>query len=159
MISGISTLTSSDGTTASEPSEKAAIFNKYFKSVFTVEDLSNVPDKGISPYPSIPEINITLQGITNLLSNCNPHKSPGPDSLNTAFLIHTSTEIAPMLTHLFQQSLRDNSIPEIWKQAYVTRILYKKDNRSDPKNYCPVSLTSLVCKTMKHILVSQIINI
>ena len=56
-ISGISTLTSSDGTTASESSEKDKLFIKCFKSVFTVEDLSNIPDKGISPYPSIPEIN------------------------------------------------------------------------------------------------------
>ena len=62
-----------------------------------------------------------------------------------------------MLTHLFQQSLRDSSIPMTWKQAYVTPI-YKKGNRSDPKNYRPVSLTSLVCKTMEHILVSQIMK-
>ena len=60
-----------------------------------------------------------------------------------------------MLTPLFQQSLRDNRIQTIWKQAYVT-LIYKKSNRSDPKNYRPVSLTLLVCKTMKHILVSQI---
>ena len=47
----------------------------------------------------------------------------------------------------------------IWKQAYVTPI-YKKGNRSDvdPKNCQPVSLTSLVCKTMQHILVSQIMK-
>ena len=32
------------------------------KSIFTAEDLSNVPDKGTSPYLSIPEINITLEG-------------------------------------------------------------------------------------------------
>ena len=36
--------------------------------------------------------------------------------------------------------------------------LYKKGNRSDPKNYHPVSLTSLICKTMEHILVSQIMK-
>ena len=116
--------------------------------------MSNIPNKRASPYPSI---NITLQGVTNLLSNSNPHKSPGPDSLHAVFLKQTSTEIAPMLTHLFQQSLRDNSIPIIWKQAYVTPI-YKKGNRSDPKNYRPVSLTSLVCKTMEHIIVSQIMK-
>ena len=64
-----------------------------------------------------------------------------------------------MLTHLFQQSLRDNSIPAVWKQAHdhVTPI-YKKGNRSDPKNYRPVSLTSLICKAMEHILVSQIMK-
>ena len=81
----ISTLNSYTGTVASEPSEKAHIFSEHFKSVFTVEDLSNIPDKGTSPYPSIPEINITLQGVINLLSSCNPHKSPGSDNIHAAF--------------------------------------------------------------------------
>ena len=62
-----------------------------------------------------------------------------------------------MLTHLFQQSLKDRSVPTVWKQAYITPI-YKKSNRSDPKNYRPVSLTYLICKTMEHILVNQIMK-
>ena len=58
--------------------------------MFTVEDLSYIPDKGTSPYPAIPEINITLQGVTNLLSSCDPHKSLGPDNLYAAFLKQVS---------------------------------------------------------------------
>ena len=130
--SGISTLISTTGTIAFESSEKAKAFNEYFKSVFTVEDLSYIPDKGTSPYPAIPEINITLQGVKNLLSSCDPHKSPGPDNLHAAFLKQVSMEIAPMLTHLFQQSLRDNSIPAVWKQAHVTPI-YKKVTDQTPR--------------------------
>ena len=145
----ISTLISTTGTIASESFEKAEAFNEYFKSVFTVENLSYIPDKGTSPYPFVPKINITLQGVINLLSSCDPHKLPGPDNLHATFSKQVSTEIASMLTHLFQQSLRDNSIAAIWKRAYVTPI-HKKSNRSDPKNYCPVSLTSLICKTLEH---------
>ena len=63
-FSGICTLTSFDGTVTSKPSEKGEIFNEYFKSVFTAEDLNNIPDKGTSPHPSIPELNITLQRVT-----------------------------------------------------------------------------------------------
>ena len=62
-----------------------------------------------------------------------------------------------MLTHLFQQSSRDISIPAVWKQAHVTPI-YKRGDRSNPKKYLPVSLTSLICKTMEHMLVSQIMK-
>ena len=60
-----STLISTTGTIASESFEKAEAFNEYFKSVFTVEDLSYIPDKGTSPYPFVPKINITLQGVIN----------------------------------------------------------------------------------------------
>ena len=111
--SSISTLISITGTVVSKSSEKAEAFNEYFKTVFTVEDLSYIPDKGTSSYPAILEISITLQGVTNLLSSCDLYKPPGPDNLHAAFLKQVSMEIAPMLTHLFQQSLRDTSIPAV----------------------------------------------
>ena len=58
-----------------------------------------------------------------------------------------------MLTHIFQQS----SLPSQWKHAYVSPI-FKKGAKTDPANYRPVSLTSVVCKSMEHILVSQIMQ-
>ena len=36
--------------------------------------------------------------------------------------------------------------------------IYKKGTKNDPRNYCPVSLTSLICKTLEHILTSQIMK-
>ena len=56
-----------------------------------------------------------------------------------------------------QQSLTVGTLPSVWKHAYVSPI-FKKGNKSDPKNYQPVSLTSLICKMMEHILVSQIMK-
>ena len=34
----------------------------------------------------------------------------------------------------------------------------KKGDKTDPGNCCPVSLTLLVCKTLEHVLVSQIMK-
>ena len=140
-----------------DSTEKAEILNKQFKSVFTVEDKSTVPDKGTSPYPSIPDINVTLDGVRNLLLKSDLNKSAGPDNIHAAFLKHTAFETAPLFTHLFQQSLRQGIVPASWKQANVTPI-YKKGDKTDPGNYRPVSLTSLVCKTLEHILVGQIMK-
>ena len=61
------------------------------------------------------------------------------------------------MTHLFQQSLRNGIVSASWKQANVTPI-YKKGDKKDPGNYHPVSLTSLVCKTLEHVLASQIMK-
>ena len=36
--------------------------------------------------------------------------------------------------------------------------MYKKGTKTDPRNYRPVSLTSLICKTLEHILTSQIMK-
>jgi len=83
--------------------------------------------------------------VRNLLAKHNTNKSPGPDNIHAAFLKHIASEIAPLLTHLFQQSLRNGIIPVSGKQANITPI-YKKGNKADPRNYCPVSLTSLVLR-------------
>ena len=101
-------------------------------------------------YPSITDIDITVNGVRNLLENLDTNKSPGPDNIHAAFLKHVAFEIAPLLTHLYQQSLRNGTVPVSWKQANITPV-YKKSDKTDPRNFHPVSLTSLVCKTMKHI--------
>ena len=153
---GVSTLRV-NSTVISDSVSKVEALNQHFKSVFTIEETDNLPDKGISPYPALSNIEITVPGIYNLLSNCNPHKSPGPDNVHNYVLRETAADIAPLLTHLFQQSLRTGTLPNAWKRALVTPI-FKKGKRSDPKNYRPVSLTSAACKIMEHVIVSHIMK-
>ena len=66
-------------------------------------------------------------------------------------------EISPMLAHLFQQSLNYGILPSQWKHAFVTPV-HKKGDRMDPQNYRPISLTSVICKTMEHVIVSQLMK-
>ena len=105
----------------------------------------------------IDDIEITTSGVCKLLSDCNPHKPAGPDNIHSCFLKNTANEIAPMLTHLFQSSLSTGIIPSVWKQAYVTPI-YKTGSSSDARNYRPISLTSIICKSLEHIICSHIMN-
>ena len=64
-----------------------------------------------SPYPSMPHFEITTQEVYNILNECNPNKSPGPDKLHPYALKATAAEISPMLTHIFQQSLHCGRLP------------------------------------------------
>jgi hypothetical protein len=61
------------------------------------------------------------------------------------------------LTIILRQSLITGEIPEDWWQANITAI-YKKGDRNQAVNYRPVSLTSICCKTMEHILYRHIIE-
>ena len=153
---GISSLQTANGV-ATTPAEKAEVLNNAFHSVFTTEDLSSLPTMPVSTHPSLPEISITEHGVFTLLSQIDPHKACGPDNIPARVLQVLAQDLTPMITHLFKQSLDIGELPPEWKTAYVTSI-FKKDKRSDPSNYRPVSLTSILCKTFEHILVSQIMN-
>jgi len=73
-------------------------------------------------------------------------------------LIHKSVvELSPVFTILFQASLDQSKIPEDWKSAYITP-LFKKGDPCKASNYRPVSLTSIPCKLLEHIVHSNVIN-
>ena len=81
-----------------DPSEKANILNKHFESVFTVENRETIPT---SLFPSLPGFEITTQAVYNILSNCNPYKSPRPDYIHPYALKATVAEVSTMLIHIF----------------------------------------------------------
>ena len=85
---GVSSLRQ-DGKLYSHPVDKAELLNKQFQSVFSSseevsrEDFSRnykMPTVE-SQFPVLDNINITLNGITKLLKDLKPSKSPGPDNL------------------------------------------------------------------------------
>jgi hypothetical protein len=55
-------------------------------------------------------------------------------------------------------TMNNNSIPSDWKKAIVVPI-YKGGDRSVVVNYKPVSLTSVVCKQMEHIIAGYLRNV
>ena len=48
-------------------------------------------------------------------------------------------------------------MPEDWGHANVTAI-FKKVTRHDAANYRPLSLTSLCCKLLEHVIVSKTVK-
>ena len=153
--SGVSPLKSSDGITYTEGMAKANILNKQFSSVFTNEDTTNIPEKGHCPYPSMTNIVISPAGVKKLLDGLDPHKATGPDGIPSRLLKTLSDELTPILTTLYQASVQQGVIPDEWKAANVTAI-FKKGERNKACNYRPISLTSISCKVLEHIVCSSI---
>ena len=101
------------------------------------------------------EITVDPKGVTKLLNNLNIHKAPGPDGLSARVLKECSSEIAPILACIYNESLAQGAVPDDWRQANVASI-FKKGEKYDAANYQPVSLTRICCKTLEHIIVSNI---
>ena len=83
------------------------------------------------------------------------HKAPGPDDLNVRVLKECSNEISLILALIFNEALARGDVPDKWRQANVSTV-FKKGEKYDAANYRPVSLTCICCKTLEHILVSNI---
>ena len=128
---------------------KANILNSQFAFVFTkhlfLACLINL----------IPQISVTVDSVYNLLANLDGHKATGPDNIPSRFLKEFAKQIAPALMLIFQSSINQGKLPCEWKIANITPI-HKKNNRADPTNYRPISLTSICCKTLEHIIYSSI---
>ena len=70
-------------------------------------------------------------------------------------LLIVNSERGPLictLAHiLFTTSYNSEKLPADWRSANITAI-YKKGNKKEPKNYRPISLTSVICKIMESIV-------
>ncbi len=144
--------------TTSDNKQKANILADFYSSVFTLEPEGEVPSIPIRHCDVIMSpLTITEDMVENKLCELNPNKSPGPDSLHPRFLKEVASELKKPLSMLFNKSLTDSKLPDMWKTAKITAI-FKKGDRKHPGNYRPVSLTSVVCKVFEKLIREHIIN-
>ena len=144
-----------NGILKTDTKEKANICNRQFQSAFTREGGSDPPSKGASPFSPMGDITVNPKGVAKLLDGLNVHKAPGPDGLNARVLKECSNEISPILALIFNETLARGHVPDEWRQANVSPV-FKKGEKYDAANYRPVLLTCICCKTLEHILVSNI---
>ena len=134
---------------------KANICNRQFQSAFTRELDTEPQSKDTSPFTPMGEITVDPNGILKLLNNLKIHKASGPDGLSTRVLKECSFKIAPILALIYNESLAQATVPDDWRQTNVAPIFEKRE-KYDAANYRPVSLTCICCKTLEHIIVSNI---
>ncbi len=145
-----------NGKTTDNPEEKANILNKQFQSVFQKET-TTMPLNNNSPHHTIPDIDITENGVRKMLERLKPHKAMGPDEIGPRILKELAPTIAPMLTSIYRKSYATGEVPDDWRKANVVAI-YKKGRKSEAENYRPISLTCVCCKIMEHIVASGLMR-
>ena len=98
---------------------------------------------------------ITALGVLKLINDLKIKKAPGPDGINGNMLKLQPEKTADCLNIVFNESLRLGRVPTRWKEANVVP-LHKKGDRTVPGNYRPISLTSIPCKIMEHIILHKL---
>ena len=153
---GVLSLYAMNGT-ATSTIDKADAPRNQFHSVFTEEDCSNLPTLNSSLTKSMLPIQISTEGIVKLLKELLLQKAPGSDCITATILKTFAEQVAPLPQQIFQKSLDTGELPLDWQKASVSPIL-KTGNRSDPASYRPVSLTSIPCKELEHIIHANIMR-
>ena len=105
----------------------------------------------------IDEVVITEEGVYELLCKIDTSKACGPDEIPGQLLNKGAPLIAEPLSILFNNSLQFGSLPRDWISGNVTPV-FKKGDKHLPKNYRPISLTSLVVKLMEKIIYRKLMD-
>ena len=157
--SGIPLLHKEDGSTVTDPKEIADVFQEQFCSVFSDPKNPNTKE----PTFKTPELTFLDEGLEikdeDIIKVCKELEitsSPGPDGIPAKILKECAEILAVPLGLMWRDSLRLKKVPEFYKMGYVTP-LYKKGDRSSPKNYRPVTLTSHVAKLFERIVRSHMV--
>ena len=155
----ISPLRNKEGKLVTVDKEKAEVMNKYFTSVFTIEDPTIIPEPEIKyegPRP-LDRITFTLEDIKKKIKKLNKFKSPGPDDIHPREIKELEEEIGPHFYKIFRKSADERKAPKGWKLGNVAPI-YKKGPKEEPGNYRPVCLTLVPCKIFESIVVDLMVE-
>ena len=104
----------------------------------------------ITPFSEY-SLSFTDEDIQESIKEINIDSASGPDGIPAVLLKSCSVELCKPIRLIWEESMADGTVPKFYKEAYVAP-LYKKDNRAEPVNYRPVSLTSHVMKTYERIV-------
>ena len=84
-------------------------------------------------------------------------KASRPDLISPRLLREGANILALPYSIIFNRSLDQGYFPSSWKEANVTP-LYKKDDKSLPSNYRPISLLSQSAKVMERCVHKHLYN-
>ena len=110
------------------PNRRLEVLNTQYHSVFTPEDDTPISASLEDNYPSMPEINVTNNGVEKLLKNIDASKATGPDEISARILKEFAPQLSPLLTNIFNKSIQEGEVPNDWRQANVIPYLKKEKN-------------------------------
>ena len=99
-------------------------------------------------------LNIESNKTFKILKNFDETKIPGVDDLSEIFLKDDVPLLTTLITQLWNLSISSGGFPDACKIANLKPI-FKKGSRTDPKNYRPISLLTLMSKVLQRIAHEQ----
>ena len=105
----------------------------------------------------LPDLTIKTEGVEKLLKSIVTPKACGPDNIPNIILNNCAVQLATGLRTIFQLSVDNRTLPKDWLNANVSPV-FKKGDVHMVENYWPVSLTSVSCKLLQHIICKHLLD-
>jgi hypothetical protein len=113
--------------------------------------LDSIDRKLNSNINTVLEKEISVKELGEALKKMKINKSPGPDGIVTEFYKFYWQEIGNDLTEVFQNSFKSENLPQSQYLAAI-RLVFKKGQRENLKNWRPISLLNTDVKILSKLL-------
>nr|CAD2209582.1 unnamed protein product [Meloidogyne enterolobii]CAD2209606.1 unnamed protein product [Meloidogyne enterolobii] len=136
--------------------EKCNVLGKEFQKNFQNKNinLSNY-NRNIIPKTKFLDIDLSTSTVWDVLRSLPNRNSTSPDNIPYILLKYCADTLTKLITDIFRCIIDNGQIPSIWKSSFIIP-LYKKGEKSDPKNYRPISLTCTLCRVLERIIAQQL---
>lgn len=133
--------------------DKAELFARQFSTNSTLDDTGHpLPEFDARTPNSLTSLRVTVRMVADVIAKLDPFKATGPDGIPVVVLQRCSPELAPLLSKLFNKLLSESCFPSCWKSSSVIPVYKNSGERSDPRNYRPISLLPVISKVFESII-------
>ena len=87
--------------------------------------------------------------------NLDLSNASGPDCIPVTVLNNWEPDFSCIVAELFNKCLKESCFPDYWKVPSVLPVFKSGEERSTAKNYCPVSLFTVVSKVFEKLVNKQ----
>ena len=121
------------------PQNTCNLFARQFASVFTNSTVSvHETEAALRFVPeNVCDINVTGFSeveVQSAMKKLKPSAAAGPDGIPSLVLKNCACSLSEPLKIIFNQSLAQETFPDVWKKSYIFPV-FKKGNKSDISNY------------------------
>ena len=139
--------------------DKAELFAKMFSTNSTLDDSDHeLPDFPPRTDSILGSIDISPKKVASIIASLDPSKATGPDSIPVIVFQKCSPELSPILSKLYKKCVLESCFPSCWKLASVIPAYKNSGERSDPRNYRPISLLPVISKVFECLISSPLVQ-
>ena len=148
-----------DSSQVTSSKDKANIFASKFAANSNLDDLGSLPPE----FPPVTdeklcESKVTASLISKLITELDSTKATGPDGIPVVVLKHLNPELSPILAKLFNRCLKEKCFPSVWKTSAVCPVFKNAGEKSNPAQYRPISLLSVISKLFESVINKRILD-